>query len=205
MLGKHGRGVSTAAFTPLARWLLRRGVRPNAVSITGTVAAIVAALALLGNGHLLIGPLVLGAILLTDAIDGIMAREGPGTTDFGNFLDSTLDRLADAAVFLGLIIYFVRSTPDPLIGWGILAASVCMALALTVSYARTKAESLGRSASVGLAERADRLLLTLAATFAVGLGLSEWVLVAVLALLALASAVTVAQRVVAVWRQEEQP
>src|SRR5699024_10850863 len=109
--------------------LLRRGVRPNTVSVVATVTAIVAALALLGTGQLLIGPLVLGLLLLTDAIDGIMAREGPGTTDFGNFLDSTLDRLADAAVFVGLVIYFLRFSTDPVSGWGVLAATVCMALA----------------------------------------------------------------------------
>lgn len=203
MLGTYGRGVSTAVFGPVARWLLRRGLRPNTVSVVGTVAAAVAALGLLGTGHLVIGPVVLAVILLTDAIDGIMAREGRGTTDFGNFLDSTLDRLADAAVFLGLVIYFIRFTTDPVTAWGVLTGSVCMALALIVSYARAKAESLGRSASVGIAERADRLVVTLVATFAVGLGLTPWVLVSALGILALASAVTVTQRVIAVWKQED--
>lgn len=203
MLGKHGRGVSGRIFGPVAQWLLRRGIGPNTVSITGTVAAIVAALALLGTGRLVIGPIAIGLILLTDSLDGIMARQGPGPTDFGSFLDSTLDRLADAAVFLGLVIYFVRFTEGPVSGYGVVAATVCMALAMTVSYARAKAESLGRTASVGLAERADRLVVALAAALAVGLGLSPWLLVVVLGLLALASAVTVTQRIVAVWRQGE--
>src|SRR5690625_5435166 len=85
-----------------------------------------------------------------------MAREGEGPTNFGAFLDSTLDRLADSAVFLGVLIYFVRFAPADVVAPGAAAAAVCMALGLTVSYARAKAESLGRSAKVGLAERADR-------------------------------------------------
>ncbi|MGC0271581.1 phosphatidylinositol phosphate synthase [Pseudactinotalea sp. Z1739] len=195
--------MSGRIFGPVAQWLLRRGIGPNTVSVTGTVAAIVAALALLGTGRLVIGPIAIGLILLTDSLDGIMARRGPGPTDFGSFLDSTLDRLADAAVFLGLVIYFVRFTEGPVSGYGVVAATVCMALAMTVSYARAKAESLARTASVGLAERADRLVVALAAALAVGLGLSPWLLVVVLGLLALASAVTVTQRIVAVWRQGE--
>lgn len=83
-------------------------------------------------------------------------------------------------------------------------AMACLALGLTTSYARAKAESLGWTASVGLAERADRLVLALVATFAVGVGLSPWVLVGALGLLAVASAATITQRVRAVRRQEGQ-
>ena len=204
MLGNYGRGPTTRIFTPVARWLLRHGVGPNVVSVTGTVLAAVAALALLGSGQLVIGPLVLGLILLTDALDGVMAREGPGPTDFGSFLDSTLDRLADSAVFIGLAVYFLRFTTDPVTTAGAIMAMACLALGLTTSYARAKAESLGWTASVGLAERADRLVLALVATFAVGVGLSPWVLVGALGLLAVASAATITQRVRAVRRQEGQ-
>lgn len=204
MLGNYGRGPTTRIFTPVARWLLRHGVGPNVVSVTGTVLAAVAALALLGSGQLVIGPLVLGLILLTDSLDGVMAREGPGPTDFGSFLDSTLDRLADSAVFIGLGVYFLRFTTDPVTTAGAIVAMACLALGLTTSYARAKAESLGWTASVGLAERADRLVLALVATFAVGVGLSPWVLVGALGLLAVASAATITQRVRAVRRQEGQ-
>src|SRR5699024_3171948 len=92
VLGNYGRSFVARAFTPAARWLLRRGVGPNTVSIAGTVAAGIVALALLGTGHLILGPILVGAFLLTDALDGVMAREGPGPTNFGSFLDSTLDR-----------------------------------------------------------------------------------------------------------------
>jgi len=187
----------------VARWLLRRGVGPNTISVTGTVLSAIAALVLLGTGQLVIGPIVLGLILLTDSLDGVMAREGEGPTNFGAFLDSTLDRLADSAVFLGVLIYFVRFAPADVVAPGAAAAAVCMALGLTVSYARAKAESLGRSAKVGLAERADRLVVTLVAVFAVGLGASPWVLVGALGLLALASMLTIFQRIRAVWQQEQ--
>ncbi len=202
MLGNYGRAVSSRVFTPVARWLLRRGVGPNTVSVTGTVLSTIAALTLLGTGQLVIGPIVLGLLLLTDSLDGVMAREGEGPTNFGAFLDSTLDRLADSAVFLGVLLYFVHFAPAEVVTPGSVATAVCLALGLTVSYVRAKAESLGRSASVGLAERADRLVVTLVATFAVGLGASPWLLVFALAALAAASVLTIYQRIRTVWQQE---
>jgi CDP-diacylglycerol--glycerol-3-phosphate 3-phosphatidyltransferase len=185
-------------FTPVADVLLRWGVSPDAVTIVGTIGVAVGALWLLPLGHLLAGTLVITAFVFSDSLDGVMARRAGRASSWGAFLDSTLDRVADAAVFGGLVLYFVLRTGDHL-GTGLAVA--CLALGALVPYARARAESLGMTASVGIAERADRLVAVLVATFLVGLGLPRTVLVVVLALLAVASAVTVAQRILTVRRQ----
>jgi CDP-diacylglycerol--glycerol-3-phosphate 3-phosphatidyltransferase len=185
-------------FTPVADVLLRWGVSPDAVTIVGTIGVAVGALWLLPLGHLLAGTLVITAFVFSDSLDGVMARRAGRASSWGAFLDSTLDRVADAAVFGGLVLYFVLRTGDHL-GAGLAVA--CLALGALVPYARARAESLGMTASVGIAERADRLVAVLVATFLVGLGLPRTVLVVVLALLAVASAVTVAQRILTVRRQ----
>ena len=185
-------------FTPVADVLLRWGVSPDAVTIVGTIGVAVAALWLWPLGHLLAGTLVITAFVFSDSLDGVMARRSGRASSWGAFLDSTLDRVADSAVFGGLVLYFVLRTGDHL-GAGLAVA--CLALGALVPYARARAESLGMTANVGIAERADRLAAVLVATFLVGLGLPRTVLVVVLALLAVASAVTVAQRILTVRRQ----
>jgi len=192
------RAGLTRLFTPVADVLLRWGVSPDAVTIVGTLGVAVAALWLFPLGHLFAGTLVITAFVFSDSLDGVMARRSGRASDWGAFLDSTLDRVADAAVFGGLVLYFVLRTDDHL-GAGLAVA--CLALGALVPYARARAESLGMTANVGIAERADRLLAVLVATFLVGLGLPRAVLVTILGLLAVASAVTVVQRMQTVHRQ----
>lgn len=192
------RAGLTRLFTPVADVLLRWGVSPDAVTIVGTLGVAVAALWLFPLGHLFAGTLVITAFVFSDSLDGLMARRSGRASDWGAFLDSTLDRVADAAVFGGLVLYFVLRTDDHL-GAGLAVA--CLALGALVPYARARAESLGMTANVGIAERADRLLAVLVATFLVGLGLPRAVLVTILGLLAVASAVTVVQRMQTVHRQ----
>jgi len=192
------RAGLTHLFTPVADVLLRWGVSPDAVTIVGTLGVAVAALWLFPLGHLFAGTLVITAFVFSDSLDGVMARRSGRASDWGAFLDSTLDRVADAAVFGGLVLYFVLRTDDHL-GAGLAVA--CLALGALVPYARARAESLGMTANVGIAERADRLLAVLVATFLVGLGLPRAVLVTILGLLAVASAVTVVQRMQTVHRQ----
>lgn len=192
------RAGLTRLFTPVADVLLRWGVSPDAVTIVGTLGVVVAALWLFPLGHLFAGTLVITAFVFSDSLDGVMARRSGRASDWGAFLDSTLDRVADAAVFGGLVLYFVLRTDDHL-GAGLAVA--CLALGALVPYARARAESLGMTANVGIAERADRLLAVLVATFLVGLGLPRAVLVTILGLLAVASAVTVVQRMQTVRRQ----
>jgi CDP-diacylglycerol--glycerol-3-phosphate 3-phosphatidyltransferase len=195
MLNRHARGFFTALFSPLARWLLRIGVSPDAITIVGTAGVVVGALVFYPLGQLWWGTLFITAFIFSDVIDGIMARLQNGGGRWGNFLDSTLDRIADGALFAGLAIWFFTGGDNEAIA---IAAVVCLVLGMVVSYVRAKAESLGFQANVGIAERAERLVSVLVVTGFTGLGLPSIVLFATLVLLALASFVTVVQRVLAV-------
>ena len=192
------RSFMTTLWTPLADLLIRRGVSPDAVTITGTVGVVVMALWLLPTGHLLAGALMIAVFTMTDSLDGVMARRAGRSGPWGAFLDSTLDRFADAAIFSGLVLWFIGRGDDRATA---VLALACLVLGSVVPYARARAEGLGMTAAVGIAERADRLVLVLVGTFLVGLGLPGVVLTVVLALLAVASAVTVGQRVATVRRQ----
>lgn len=185
------RGAMTRFFTPIARALLRAGVSPDAVTVAGTLVVVVTALWAFPTGHLLLGTLVIAVFVLTDSLDGVMARQAGRSGPWGAFLDSTLDRFGDGAIFAGLVLWFTAGGDDRL---SAVLALACLVLGSIVPYARARAEGLGMTASGGIAERADRLALVLVATFAVGVGAPTVVLTVVLALLALASAVTIVQR-----------
>lgn len=198
MLNRHARGFFTALFTPLARWLLKIGVSPDAVTIIGTAGVVAGALVFYPLGQLWWGTLFITAFIFSDVLDGIMARMRDTGGRWGNFLDSTLDRVADGALFAGLAIWFFTGGADFAIA---IAAIICLVLGMVVSYTRAKAESLGFTANVGIAERAERLVSVLVVTGFTGLGLPHIVLLVTLGLLAAASLVTVVQRVLVVRRQ----
>jgi CDP-diacylglycerol--glycerol-3-phosphate 3-phosphatidyltransferase len=202
MLNRYARGFVTRLFTPLARLLLRWGVTPDAVTIAGTVGVAAGALVLYPLGHLFWGTLFITLFVFSDVIDGIMARMKGHEGSWGNFLDSTLDRIADGAVFAGVAIWFFTGGHNTAIA---VAALACLVLGMLVSYARAKAESLGFTANVGIAERAERLVSVLVVTGLTGLGLPEGFLLAVLLILAAASVVTVYQRLRTVHRQSLDP
>lgn len=198
MLNRHARGFFTALFSPLARWLLKSGVSPDAVTVIGTAGVVVGALVLYPLGHLWWGSVLIGICAFSDVLDGIMARlQGPAGR-WGNFLDSTLDRVADGAIFAGLAVWFFTAGANHAAA---VAAVVCLVLGMVVSYARAKAESLGFSANVGIAERAERLVSVLLVAGLTGLGLPSVVLLVTLALLAVASFITIVQRIATVRRQ----
>jgi len=195
------RSFMSALFTPLARLLLALRVSPDAVTIAGTVVVTAVALTLLPMGHTLVGGLLLGFFVLFDSLDGVMARMAGRSGPWGAFLDSTMDRVADGAVFAGITLWFVLH-PDQHHGlWGIAVALACLVLGSVVPYARARAESVGATAQVGIAERADRLLLALVPFTFMQVGLPVVVLEVVLTLLALASLVTVFQRMATVRAQ----
>ena len=198
MLNRFARALFTRLLTPVARLLLRLGVSPDVVTLVGTLGVAVGALALYPGGHLLAGTLVIVAFVFADTVDGIMARTSGRSSSWGAYLDSTLDRVGDAAVFGGLVLWFTGGGDDRLAA---VLALACLTLGSIVSYAKARAEGLGMTANVGIAERADRLVAVLAATGLVGLGLPEVVLTIVLAVLALASLITVVQRILEVRRQ----
>ncbi|EYR64460.1 CDP-alcohol phosphatidyltransferase [Actinotalea ferrariae CF5-4] len=192
------RRVVARVVDPVADALLRAGVSPDAVTVLGTLGVVVAALTLFPLGHLVLGTLVITVFVLSDLLDGTMARRSGRTSTWGAFLDSTLDRFGDGAIFTGLVLYLAGRGEDPV---GAVLALACLVLGSIVPYARARAEGLGMRADVGIAERADRLVVVLTTTLGVGLGLPSAVLTVVLGVLALASLVTVVQRVVHVRRQ----
>ncbi|WP_434966756.1 phosphatidylinositol phosphate synthase [Janibacter indicus] len=198
MLNRYARAAVTRILTPVARLLLRLGISPDVVTILGTLGVCLGALVFFPRGQLLVGVLVITAFVFSDTIDGIMARELGHSSKWGAFLDSTLDRVGDAAIFSGLTIWYFQGGDDRLKAWLALA---CLVLGSVVSYARARAEGLGMRADVGIAERADRLVAALVTTGLVGLGLPEIVLTVVLGLLAVASFVTILQRVLLVRQQ----
>jgi len=198
MLNRHARGFFTGLFSPLARFLLKVGVSPDAVTVVGTAGVVLGALILYTLEQLWWGSLLIAVFALSDVVDGIMAREQGRSGPWGNFLDSTLDRLADGAIFAGVAIWFFTGGGNSAIA---IASLGCLVLGMVVSYARAKAESLGFYANVGIAERAERLISVLLVTGLTGLGLPPVVLLVTLVILAAATAVTVVQRMAAVREQ----
>ncbi len=209
MLNRFARALFTRLLTPLARALVALGISPDVVTLVGTIGVCVGALGFYPRGEFLWGTLVITFFVFADTIDGIMARTAQRSSAWGAFLDSTLDRVADAAVFGGLVLYYAGDARPGAVDHTVMlaVALACLVLGSVVSYARARAEGLGMRADVGIAERADRLVAVLLATGFVGLkwqtgfGLPEPALLIVLALLAVASLVTVAQRMVVVRRQ----
>lgn len=183
---------------PVARLLLRLGVSPDAVTFVGTLGVAAGALIFFPRGELAIGVVVVTVFVFSDMVDGQMARLSNRTSSWGAFLDSTLDRIGDAAVFAGLVLWFAGGG-DAL--WLAALALYCLVMGNLTSYARARAEALGMQAKGGIAERADRLVLILVATFFAGVLDFLPLLVAALVLLAVASTVTVVQRMVGVRRQ----
>jgi CDP-diacylglycerol--glycerol-3-phosphate 3-phosphatidyltransferase/CDP-diacylglycerol--inositol 3-phosphatidyltransferase len=192
------RGFWGDLFTPVAKLLLRWGVGPDAVTVVGTAGVSVAALWFFPRGQLWLGVLVVTAFVFSDLIDGLMARLSGRSSRWGAFLDSTLDRVGDAAVFGGLVMYYVGPGESDLLA---ALALYCLVTGSLTSYARARAEALGMQAHVGIAERSDRLVSILVMTFfADVLGLMVLIPVT-LAVLAVASTVTVVQRIRAVHDQ----
>ena len=198
MLNRHARALFTRLLSPVAALLLRLGVSPDAVTVVGTLGVVAGALGLYPTGHLLAGTLVITAFVFSDVLDGIMARSSGRSSSWGAFLDSTLDRFGDAAIFAALVLWYTGGGGSRLTAGLALA---CLALGAIVPYARARAEAIGARADVGIAERADRLVAVLVATGLVGLGAPVALLTTVLAVLAVASGITVVQRVLAVRSQ----
>ena len=198
MLTRYARAFFTQVFTPLARLLLRLGISPDVVTLVGTLGVCVGALAFYPRHSFFWGTIVITAFVFSDTLDGIMARLSGRSGNWGAYLDSTLDRVGDAAIFGGLVLWYAGDGRDTLMA---ALALACLILGSVVSYSKARAEGLGMTANVGIAERADRLVAVLAATGLVGLGVPEILLTVVLALLAVASLITVCQRVLTVRRQ----
>jgi CDP-diacylglycerol--glycerol-3-phosphate 3-phosphatidyltransferase len=188
------RAAYTKLSVPIAKAALRVGLTPDTVTIIGTAGSVLAALTLFPAGHLFAGWLVIWFFVLADMLDGAMARERGGGTRFGAVLDATCDRISDGAVFCGLLwwaAFGVRSSSL------VVAILICLVTSQVISYIKARAEASGLDGGGGLIERPERLVIALG-----GAGLSDipffpipMILHVALWVLAVASLVTVGQRV----------
>ena len=198
MLNRFARTFATRLLTPLARLFLKLGISPDVVTIVGTFGVCFSALVLYPRHEFFWGSFLIGVFALSDSLDGVMARLSERSTKWGAYLDSTLDRVADSAIFGGLVLWYSGDGRTPYLA---ALALACLILGSVVSYAKARAEGLGMTANVGIADRAKRVVVVLLATGLVGLGVPEVLLTVVLAALALASLITVVQRMLEVRRQ----
>jgi CDP-diacylglycerol--glycerol-3-phosphate 3-phosphatidyltransferase len=186
-----------AALAPAVRLALALHITPNTITVIGMIVVAAAAL-LVGLGMILPGAALLVAGSLLDAVDGALARASGGPTRFGGFLDSTLDRVAEATLFVGVAAYFLATSAQPTAP--VVLAMLALVGSFLVSYTRARAEALGYSATVGLAPRPERLVLVSAGLVLAGVGFDVG-LVAALAVIGLLTFATVVQRIWHVWRQ----
>jgi CDP-diacylglycerol--glycerol-3-phosphate 3-phosphatidyltransferase len=194
MLSAHLKPSVVRFITPLCRGLLRLGITPNVMTIFGTGIVVLGSITLLAQGKLLASIIVIGIALLTDLLDGTMARiSDKGPSKWGNFLDSTLDRIADSAILLALAYYLYEK--DDLLFELVLLTLVISSL---VPYARAKAESLGIECKGGFAERPERLLILGISGALFLLGIDSAIAIGVW-MLFLTSTFTVLQRIRIVW------
>lgn len=197
VLNLHVRAPIARFLAPLVGWLARSGVSPDVVTVIGTVGVSAGALAFFTRGEFLLGALVITAFVFSDLLDGQIARARGTSSPWGAFLDSALDRVGDSAVFGSLVLWYAGRGHSLPLAAAALGALVGGAL---TSYIKARAESLGLSANVGFAERAERLIIVLAGAGLYGMGV-PYLLPAALWFLAAATAVTAVQRLVEVHRQ----
>jgi CDP-diacylglycerol--glycerol-3-phosphate 3-phosphatidyltransferase len=174
---------------------LRLGITPNAVTWTGAIAVVAAALYFYPKGEFVTGTIVISLAALSDLFDGTMARiSKAGSSSWGGFLDSTIDRITDSAILVGVGIFLIQSD-DKLVP----VVLVTLLTGMLVPYVRAKAESLGIQCSGGIAERTERLIIALTAIGFEGLGV-PFSLAIGMWLLALLGTFTVIQRMIIVKR-----
>lgn len=189
-----------ATLHPIARAFIGARVNPNTLTTIGTLVPIAGGW-LFGIGWIRTG----GALVLLagvfDVLDGMVARFGKGTTRFGAFYDSTLDRVGEVAMFTGVAVYSLNGgVPPHRVGAAVLLCMIALGASLTVSYARARAEGLGVENAGGLIQRAERILILGIPTLLFGSGRDGWLLLGIVALLAAASSITVVQRIVHVYQ-----
>ena len=195
MLSVRLKPAVTRVITPVAKAALRIGIMPNAVTWTGAIGVVASALFFYPRGEFLIGTVIISVMALSDLFDGTMARISQmGSSQWGGFLDSTIDRITDSAILVGVAIYLIDNE-DPL-SWVVM---VTLVTGMLVPYIRAKAESIGIACSGGIAERTERLILSLVAIGLEGLGV-PFILAIGMWLLALLGTYTVAQRMLIVKR-----
>ena len=196
MIQNRFKAPVTALITPSCRFLLRIGITANWLTFIGALGSSVSALYFFPKGDFFLGTLLVSLFALSDLFDGTMARlSEQGTTKWGALIDSTLDRATDAAIYAGVISYAISSDNRNLA----LLALLALITGALIPYIRAKAESLGIACSVGIAERAERLIIILTATGLYGLGVNI-ALAGGLLLVNILGLITIVQRLLVVAR-----
>ncbi|MCC7195611.1 MAG: CDP-alcohol phosphatidyltransferase family protein [Gemmatimonadaceae bacterium] len=184
--------------SPVADWLVKRGVKPNTITTTGLFCTIAAGVTF-ASGHISIGGWILSVTAVFDVLDGMVARRGGLESKFGAFYDSTLDRIADGAVLGGFTVFWASGTARHSLAMVVVCLFAIVGSYLT-SYTRARAEGLGLDARVGLVQRPERIVLMAAPQALFGLAFDGLVLKAIVTLLAVTSWITVFQRIAYVRR-----
>jgi CDP-diacylglycerol--glycerol-3-phosphate 3-phosphatidyltransferase len=195
MISAHLKPQVTRLINPVVKLAVRAGITANGVTIVGAVGTLGSAFYFYPKGELFVGTLAICFFALSDLFDGAIARVTNGTgTAWGGFLDSTIDRVTDAAILIGALLYMIDR--DQTVSILILIALVSGGL---IPYIRAKAESMSIECSGGFAERTERVVLSLTAIGLYGLGV-DFALIVGFGLLSAAGLFTVLQRMVIVYR-----
>jgi CDP-diacylglycerol---glycerol-3-phosphate 3-phosphatidyltransferase len=177
---------------PVAKGALRAGFTPDSITILGTAGSVVAALTMFPIGQLWWGAVAVSFFVLADMLDGAMARERGGGTRFGAVLDATCDRLGDGAIFGGLLWWAAFGLQSATL---VVATLICLVTSQVISYVKARAEASGLSGEGGLIERPERLMIVLTGAGFSGLFGVPWLLHGAMWALAVASLITLGQRV----------
>ena len=188
----HARQVIAKSVDPVASTLVRLKVSPDAITWVGALGALTISVTLLAPGHFLLAGISISLLSLSDLLDGTMARLLGSQSAWGAFLDSTLDRITDAAV-IGAVVYFYAQQNSAAGDRTMVAGLIALVMGQLTSYARARAEGLGIDCKVGIAERAERSIILLTGIIVTGLGVN--ILPTCLWALALLSTITVGQRI----------
>lgn len=181
--------------SPIVRLLVKAGVSADLISAIGGIGSIVSALYFFPKGEFLQGVIFVSPFVLFDLFDGAVARQSnKGVSKWGALLDSTLDRLSDAAILLTPILFYIKSA-DPIISVFLVAT----AASFMVSYIRARAESLGIECTGGIAERSERLIIALTAYGLDGLSIDYAMSIGIW-IIAILSLITMIQRLVIVYK-----
>lgn len=196
MINIFARASISRVVDPVGGWLVRAGIGPDAITLTGTIGSVAASLWFFPRGQLLAGSVVVAFFVLLDVLDGAVARARGSGTPWGTVLDATCDRIADGALFAGLTWWCFVVANDRLLA---AAALLCLVSAQVISYIKARATASGLTGDGGMAERAERYIITLLGAGLTGLGV-PYALAVALWLLAGLQLVTVMQRMLSVWR-----
>ena len=198
MISRIVKPAVTRFITPVASFAVRMGVTPNAVTWIGALGVVVSSLYFYPRGDFFLGTAVISFFALSDLFDGTMARiSHAGASRWGGFLDSTIDRITDSAVLIGLLIFLIDSEDQLSI-----MVIITLVTGILVPYIRARAEIFGIACSGGIAERTERLVISLSAIALHGLGV-PYALTLGMWLLAILGLITVTQRLIIVKRSSQ--